>query len=67
MKWIDVKEIKPPFETSVLVYCEIYGMYIGYYRRILDTSHGQWDDGKNIGVLPPLFWMYLPTKPPKTK
>jgi hypothetical protein len=64
MEWIPVAKKLPPFDEWVLAYCRIYGCYIGSYQRIApDTSYGNWNDGKNLGVLPPTHWMPLPEPP----
>lgn len=65
MEWISVKERLPEFGELVIVYCRIYGRYIGSYERLHDTIHGNWHDGQSLGVLPPTHWMPLP-EPPKT-
>lgn len=64
-RWIPVSERLPEFDTWVLCYCKIYGFYIGSYQRILDTCHGNWNDGKDLGVLPPIYWQPLPQSPNK--
>jgi hypothetical protein len=61
-KWISVKDEPPPLDTWVLVWCRIYGTYIGCNERIYG-NWGNWNDGKTLGVLPPLFWMPLPESP----
>jgi len=63
-QWIPVTpDTMPEFDTWVLCYCRIYGFYIGCHQRILDTNYGNWNDGKDLGILPPIFWMLLPEKP----
>lgn len=64
--WIDERKQKPPFETWVLCYCRIYGFYIGCYQQILDTGWGNWNDGKELGVLPPTHLQPLPSTPNST-
>lgn len=64
MEWISVKDKFPPFGDWVLVYCRIYGRYIGSYQRIdPEYNFGVWNDGNNSGVLPPTHWMPLPEPP----
>ena len=53
----------PPFGQPVLVWCRIYGFYVGAYMQIEDTDWGNWSDGENTGVLPPVCWMPLPEVP----
>ncbi|MBK9800718.1 MAG: DUF551 domain-containing protein [Bacteroidetes bacterium] len=68
-KWIRVSEKMPDFDVSVLVFCRIYGVFIAQHKYIGDfqgEKYGNWYDGKDLGVLPPLFWMPLPS-PPKTE
>lgn len=60
LNWHEETKIKPPFGVHVLCYCKIYGYYIGSYERIEDTNWGNWHDGKQLGVLPPIHWMELP-------
>ena len=62
-RWISVEETKPEFGEPVFVWCRIYGRYIGTYQQIDGTRFGNWSDGKDLGVLPPLFWQPLPTPP----
>ena len=62
-RWISVEETKPEFGEPVFVWCRIYGRYIGTYHQIGGTDFGNWSDGKDLGVLPPLFWQPLPTPP----
>ena len=62
-RWISVAETKPEFGEPVFVWCRIYGRYIGTYQQIDGTRFGNWSDGKELGVLPPLFWQPLPTPP----
>lgn len=65
--WIPVAERLPDFGESVLVFCRIYGRYVGQYVFIGEfrgEKYGNWHDGKNLGVLPPTHWMPLP-EPPK--
>ena len=62
--WIPVDKELPPFNIQVLVYCRIYGRYIGSYNRLDENSTwGNWHDGKSLGVLPPTHWMHLPEPP----
>jgi hypothetical protein len=61
--WILTKERNPHFGEPVFVWCRIYGRYIGTYEQIEDTSFGNWNDGKQSGVLPPIYWMPLPDPP----
>ena len=61
--WISVEERLPEFGEPVFVWCRIYGRYIGTYQQIDGTRFGNWSDGKDLGVLPPLFWQPLPTPP----
>jgi hypothetical protein len=66
MEWIDEKEQKPEFGKQVLVFCRIYGRYIGSYEYIGEwagVKYGNWHDGKSLGVLPPTHWMPLPDAP----
>jgi len=62
-RWISVEERLPEFVEPVFVWCRIYGRYIGTYQQIDGTRFGNWSDGKELGVLPPLFWQPLPTPP----
>lgn len=62
-RWISVEERLPEFGEPVFVWCRIYGRYIGTYQQIDGTRFGNWSDGKDLGVLPPLFWQPLPTPP----
>lgn len=62
-RWISVEERLPEFGEPVFVWCRIYGRYIGTYQQIDGTRFGNWSDGKELGVLPPLFWQPLPTPP----
>lgn len=64
-EWVKVEAKKPEFGQWVVCHCRIYGYYIGCYERILDSNWGQWNDGKQSGVLPPVFWQPLPTPPSK--
>jgi hypothetical protein len=62
--WHKETEQKPPFDTTVLCYCRIYGYYLGYYFRIDHAfNNGNWCDRKDKGVLPPIAWQYLPLPP----
>ncbi len=63
MEWIKTEDHLPPFGEHVLVWCKIYGRYIASYQRISDTNWGNWHDGKDLGVLPPVCWMPLPEAP----
>jgi len=64
MKWIPTKERLPAFGLPVLVYCRIYGRYIGSYNRLDEKCNaGNWYDGERLGVLPPTHWMHLPPAP----
>lgn len=66
MEWIAIEDRLPPFDERVLVYCRIYGRYIGAYQRIdPDYDFGNWNDGEKLGVLPPTHWMPLPPAPHK--
>lgn len=66
--WIPTKQKLPPFDTPVLVYCKIYGKYIGLYQRIIPSSnYGLWSDGEKSGLLPPTHWMPLPGPPKNSK
>lgn len=68
MNWISVKDQKPDFEEPVLVFCELYGNYIGVYHfvgEIFGEQHGIWINGTERGVLPPTHWMPLPEPPTK--
>lgn len=62
-KWISVDEFKPAFGMRVLVFCRIYGSYIASFEHI-GHGHGNWHDGKQLGVLPPTHWMLLANDPP---
>jgi hypothetical protein len=67
MKWISVKDSLPEFNKHVLVYCRIFGTYIGshvFIGEFAGKKYGNWNDGKSTGVLPPTHWMPLP-EPPK--
>lgn len=67
-RWIPVEENSmPDFDTPVLVWCRIWGRYIGSYNRIHDTNWGNWHDGKELGVLPPTLWQPLPEIPKEFK
>lgn len=57
--WIETKNKLPEFNKWVLCYCRIYGYYIGSYKQIDDTNWGNWHDGKELGVLPPVLWQYM--------
>lgn len=61
--WISVRDNPPPFGLQVLVWCKIYGIYIGCNERIEGTGYGNWNDGKENGVLPPIYWKSLPESP----
>lgn len=63
MKWISCKERLPDFDKPVLCFCRIYGRYIGWHQRIDNTNYGNWHDGTNLGVLPPIYWQELPEPP----
>ena len=64
MDWIKTEEKLPPFGRQVLVYCRIYGRYIGSYERLDENcEYGNWHDGEKLGVLPPTHWMFLPPAP----
>lgn len=65
-EWVSVEDRLPEFNKPVLAFCRVYGRYIGWYEFIGEAfgeKHGNWNDGKNLGVLPPLFWMPLPEPP----
>ena len=62
-RWISAEKRLPEFGEPVFVWCRIYGRYIGTYQQIDGTRFGNWSDGKDLGVLPPLFWQPLPTPP----
>lgn len=61
--WIDERLHKPEFGVPVLVYCRIYGRFVATYEQILDTEFGNWHNGKELGILPPLYWMPLQELP----
>jgi len=64
MRWIETKEKMPEFNESVIVYCAIYGRYIGYYRPIEGTEDGVWCNWSGeSGLLPPTHWMPLQEAP----
>ncbi len=68
--WIKTSSKLPEFDTPVLVFCKIYGRYIGSYNFIGEAfgeKHGNWHDGKQLGVLPPTHWQPLPERPPMEK
>ena len=62
--WIKETEQKPEFGKPVLVCCRIFGRDIYTYERLdPDYDWGNWHDGKNLGVLPPVWWSYIPEPP----
>lgn len=66
MEWIKESEHKPPFGERVLVYCRIYGRCLYTYEFIGEAfgeKWGNWHDGKNLGVLPPVYWCHIPEIP----
>jgi len=63
MDWIDCKYTLPAFESSVLVFCRIYGRNVYFYSRIGDSNDGDWSNIKEMGLLPPTHWMPLPEPP----
>lgn len=67
MNWRKTSEKKPEFDKDVLVYCSIYGIYIGAYNEILDTGHGNWCSEYEKGLLPPMYWQPLPEPPKNTE
>lgn len=64
-QWILEKENKPDFGIPVLGWNDIYGRWIYTYEQIggKDSVWGNWHDGKQLGVLPPTHWCYLPQPP----
>ena len=62
MEWIKTSERLPKFGVPCLVYCKIYGRFIATYEHI-GGNWGNWHDGKDLGILPPIYWMYLPDSP----
>ncbi len=64
MKWIKTNDRLPEFNFPVLVYCRIYGRFIATYEKLdPDFNFGNWRRNNELGILPPLFWMYLPEPP----
>ena len=63
MNWIATKHKNPPFDTPVLVYCEVYGRFIATFFEIDDTGYGNWSNDVERGILPPTHWMPLPDVP----
>jgi len=63
-EWTLEKNYKPIFGMPVVVWCRIYGKAIYTYER-LDPEYGwgNWHDGKSLGVLPPVYWSYIPNPP----
>jgi len=62
IRWIKSSEQNPPFDMQVLCYCKIYGRYIGSYIQVIGV-YGNWSNGKEMGILPPIYWMPLPPAP----
>jgi len=65
-EWIKTSNTRPPFNKPVLGYSPIYGRSIYTYEPIglfAGIEHGNWHDGKQLGVLPPTHWMNLPEPP----
>jgi hypothetical protein len=59
-EWYLEKNTKPTFNLPVIVECAIYGRYIGWYQQIIG-EFGNWHDGKQLGVLPPIKWAHIPS------
>ena len=67
MEWISIKDRLPELGEHVLVFCNIYGIFIASYEDIgAGKKWGNWRDfNGNLGILPPTHWMPLPTPPNK--
>ena len=64
-EWVKTKDKLPDFSTPVLGWNDIYERWIYTYEQIggKDSVWGNWHDGKQLGVLPPTHWCYLPQPP----
>lgn len=60
--WVKETDKKPQFDKTVVCWCQIYGLYLGRYIHI-GFGYGNWNNGRDTGVLPPIYWMELPEPP----
>lgn len=66
MEWIKTEDKLPEFGELVLVYCRIYGIFLASYELIGEfdgKEFGNWHDGTNLGILPPVYLMKIPEIP----
>lgn len=66
-EWRKTEDENPDFGVTVIAWCRIYGTFLATYENIGDfdgEQYGNWMDFEgNLGILPPVYWMYIPTKP----
>ncbi len=66
-KWISVKDRLSEFNEhgfySCIGYSPLWGLCMVNYRRILDTTWGEWMTWSSESITPPTHWMPLPNPP----